>query len=97
MAEIRNPNQQGSGGSGSDPRSMMLFAVMFLVIFLGLQYWKSKKSAGYAGEQRCGGRAVFGCVDGWKQQSCHNDSCIDIGRGNCCERCDGYGADADGG
>ena len=44
MAEIRNPNQQGSGGSGSDPRSMMLFAVMFLVIFLGLQYWKSKKA-----------------------------------------------------
>ena len=44
MAEIRNPNQQGSGGSGSDPKSMMLFAVMFLVIFLGLQYWKSKKA-----------------------------------------------------
>ena len=44
MAEIRNPNQQGSGGSGSDPRSMMHFAVMFLVIFLGLQYWKSKKA-----------------------------------------------------
>jgi YidC/Oxa1 family membrane protein insertase len=44
LAEIRNPNQQGSGGSGSDPKSMMLFAVMFLVIFLGLQYWKSKKA-----------------------------------------------------
>ena len=45
MAEIRNPNQSGGSGSGggSDPRSMMLFAVAFLCIFLGLQYWKSKK------------------------------------------------------
>ncbi len=46
MAEIRNPNQSGGSGSsgGSDPRSMMLFAVAFLCIFLGLQYWKSKKA-----------------------------------------------------
>ncbi len=44
MAEIRNPNQSGSGGGGSDPRSMLLFSVAFLCIFLGLQYWKSKKA-----------------------------------------------------
>lgn len=44
MAEIRNPNQQGGGNGGSDPRSMLLFSVAFLCIFLGLQYWKSKKT-----------------------------------------------------
>jgi YidC/Oxa1 family membrane protein insertase len=43
LAEIRNPNQQGSGGGGQDPKSMLLFSVMFLLIFLGLQYWKTKK------------------------------------------------------
>jgi YidC/Oxa1 family membrane protein insertase len=44
LAEIRNPNQQGGGGGGSDPRTMLLFSVAFLCIFLGLQYWKSKKA-----------------------------------------------------
>ncbi len=44
MAEIRNPNQQGGGSGGSDPRTMLLFSVAFLCIFLGLQYWKSKNA-----------------------------------------------------
>jgi YidC/Oxa1 family membrane protein insertase len=44
LAEIRNPNQQGGGGGGSDARSMLLFSVVFLCIFLGLQYWKAKKA-----------------------------------------------------
>ena len=45
LAEIRNPNQQGgSGGGGQDPRTMLLFSAVFLFIFLGLQYWKSKKA-----------------------------------------------------
>ncbi|MGA7317896.1 MAG: hypothetical protein WBX22_28470, partial [Silvibacterium sp.] len=40
MAEIKNPNQQGGG---QDSRTMLIFTGIFLVMFLGLQYFKAKK------------------------------------------------------
>jgi YidC/Oxa1 family membrane protein insertase len=43
LAEIQNPNQQG--GSGFDARSILAFSVVFLLIFLGLQFFKQKKAA----------------------------------------------------
>jgi len=43
LAEIRNPNQQsGSGGGGQDSRTILIFSAVFLVLFLGLQYFKPK-------------------------------------------------------
>jgi YidC/Oxa1 family membrane protein insertase len=42
LAEIKNPNQQGGGG-GQDSRTILIFSVIFLVIFLGLQYFRAKK------------------------------------------------------
>jgi len=42
LAEIKNPNQQGSGG-GQDSRTILIFSGIFLVIFLGLQYFRAKK------------------------------------------------------
>ncbi len=41
MAEIKNPNQQGGGG-GQDSRTILIFTSLFLVLFLGLQYFKTK-------------------------------------------------------
>ncbi|MGC8548205.1 MAG: membrane protein insertase YidC [Acidobacteriaceae bacterium] len=38
MPEIQNPNQQG----GPDSRMLLFYAVMFLAIFLGLQYFRGK-------------------------------------------------------
>ena len=40
MAEIQNPNQQGGGGR--DSNSLLMFSALFLVVFLGLQYFKQK-------------------------------------------------------
>ena len=39
MPEIKNPNQQGPG-LGGDSRSLLIMSVLFLVIFLGLQYFR---------------------------------------------------------
>ncbi len=41
MAEIQNPNQQGPGG-GRDSNSLLMFSALFLVVFLGLQYFRNK-------------------------------------------------------
>ena len=41
MAEIRNPNQPGGGGQ--DSRTLLIFSVVFVLIFLGLQYFSPKK------------------------------------------------------
>ncbi len=41
MAEIKNPNQQGGGGQ--DSRTILIFTGIFLVLFLGLQYFKKKE------------------------------------------------------
>ena len=41
MAEIRNPNQPGGGGQ--DSRTLLIFSVVFVLIFLGLQYFGPKK------------------------------------------------------
>ena len=41
MAEIRNPNQPGGGGQ--DSRTLLIFSVVFVLIFLGLQYFAPKK------------------------------------------------------
>jgi YidC/Oxa1 family membrane protein insertase len=41
LAEIKNPNQQGSGGQ--DSRTILAFSAIFLLMFLGLQYFKQKK------------------------------------------------------
>ena len=41
MAEIRNPNQ--AGGGGQDSRTLLIFSVIFVLIFLGLQYFGPKK------------------------------------------------------
>jgi YidC/Oxa1 family membrane protein insertase len=43
LAEIKNPNQQGAGGGG-DSRTILAFTVIFFAIFLGLQYFRSKKA-----------------------------------------------------
>jgi YidC/Oxa1 family membrane protein insertase len=43
LAEIKNPNQQGSGGQ--DSRTILAFSAIFLLMFLGLQYFKQKKGA----------------------------------------------------
>jgi YidC/Oxa1 family membrane protein insertase len=42
LAEIRNPNQAGGGG-GQDSRTLLIFSVVFVLIFLGLQYFAPKK------------------------------------------------------
>ena len=41
MAEIRNPNQPGGSG-GQDSRTILIFSAVFLVLFIGLQYFKTK-------------------------------------------------------
>jgi hypothetical protein len=41
LAEIRNPNQQG--GKQQDSRSLLVFALVFLVMLLALQYFRAKK------------------------------------------------------
>ncbi len=43
MAEIRNPNQPGGGGGGQDSRTLLIFSIVFVLIFLGLQYFGPKK------------------------------------------------------
>ncbi len=40
MAEIRNPNQQGGG---QDSNSILMFTSLFLIVFLGLQYFRQPK------------------------------------------------------
>jgi YidC/Oxa1 family membrane protein insertase len=42
LAEIRNPNQAGGGGR-QDSRTLLIFSVVFVLIFLGLQYFAPKK------------------------------------------------------
>ena len=42
MAEIRNPNQQG-GGKQQDSRSFLVFALVFVVMLLALQYFRPKQ------------------------------------------------------
>ena len=51
MAEIRNPNQQG-GGKQQDSRSFLVFALVFLVMLLALQYFRSKKPEPQPTEQK---------------------------------------------
>jgi YidC/Oxa1 family membrane protein insertase len=41
LAEIRNPNQ--AGGGGQDSRTLLVFSIVFVLIFLGLQYFSPKK------------------------------------------------------
>jgi len=41
LAEIRNPNQPGGGGQ--DSRTLLIISVVFVLIFLGLQYFSPKK------------------------------------------------------
>jgi YidC/Oxa1 family membrane protein insertase len=43
LAEIRNPNQ--TGGGGQDSRTLLVFSIVFVLIFLGLQYFGPKKKA----------------------------------------------------
>ena len=42
MTEIRNPNQPGAGGG--DSRSLLIFSLLFLLMFLGFQYFGPKKA-----------------------------------------------------
>ncbi len=41
MPEIKNPNQQGGG---QDSKTMLAFSAIFILMFLGLQYFKPKKA-----------------------------------------------------
>jgi YidC/Oxa1 family membrane protein insertase len=41
LPEIQNPNQQSGG---PDSRTLLIYAVIFLAIFLGLQYFRSKNA-----------------------------------------------------
>jgi YidC/Oxa1 family membrane protein insertase len=43
LAEIQNPNQQGGGG-GQDSRTILAFTSIFLLLFLGFQYFKQKQA-----------------------------------------------------
>ncbi len=52
MAEIRNPNQQGGGGKQQDSRSFLIFALVFLVMLLALQYFRPKKPEPQPAEQK---------------------------------------------
>ncbi len=46
MAEFKNPNQQGTGGSGSPggSSSLLMYFSLFLLVFLGLQYFRQKSA-----------------------------------------------------
>jgi YidC/Oxa1 family membrane protein insertase len=50
LAEIRNPNQQG--GKQQDSRSLLIFAAVFLVMLLALQYFRPKKPEPQQHEQQ---------------------------------------------
>jgi YidC/Oxa1 family membrane protein insertase len=52
LAEIRNPNQQGGGGKQQDSRSFLIFALVFLVMLLALQYFRPKKPEPQPAEQK---------------------------------------------
>jgi YidC/Oxa1 family membrane protein insertase len=41
LAEIQNPNQQGGG---QDSRTILVFGALFFLVFIGLQYFRSKKA-----------------------------------------------------
>lgn len=49
MTEIRNPNQPG--GSGGDSRTLLIFSLVFLLMFLGIQFFGPKKPAAPAGTE----------------------------------------------
>jgi len=46
LAEFKNPNQQGAGGPGAPggSNSVFLYFGLFLLVFLGLQYFKQKNT-----------------------------------------------------
>jgi YidC/Oxa1 family membrane protein insertase len=41
LPEIKNPNQQGGG---QDPKTMLAFTAIFILMFVGLQYFKPKQA-----------------------------------------------------
>jgi YidC/Oxa1 family membrane protein insertase len=43
LAEIKNPNQQGSGG-GQDSKTILIFTGLFLVVLFGMQYFRGKNA-----------------------------------------------------
>ena len=47
MAEIRNPNQQGTGGPGGAPggsSNLLMYFSLFILVFLGLQYFRKPQT-----------------------------------------------------
>jgi YidC/Oxa1 family membrane protein insertase len=48
LAEIKNPNQ--SGGGGMDSRSLLIMSLVFLMVFLGLEFLKNQHKFGNAPE-----------------------------------------------
>jgi YidC/Oxa1 family membrane protein insertase len=44
LPEIRNPNQQGGGGGGQDSKTILMFTGLFIVILLGMQYFRAKNA-----------------------------------------------------
>ncbi len=44
MAEFKNPNQQSSGGPGSGGSSLLLYFSLFLLVFLGMQYFRQRNA-----------------------------------------------------
>ncbi|HEX5235549.1 MAG TPA: membrane protein insertase YidC [Silvibacterium sp.] len=42
MAEIKNPNQQGGGGQ--DSKTILIFTGLFLLVILGMQYFRAKSA-----------------------------------------------------
>jgi YidC/Oxa1 family membrane protein insertase len=49
LPEIKNPNQQGGG---QDPKTMLAFTAIFILMFAGLQYFKPKKAPEAAPQQQ---------------------------------------------
>ena len=43
LAEIRNPNQQG--GDGQNSHTLLIISIVFVLVFLGMQYFAPKKKA----------------------------------------------------
>lgn len=42
MAEIRNPNQAGGNGAGTDNRSLLVMMIVMVGVTVGLQYYRAK-------------------------------------------------------
>ena len=64
MAEFKNPNQQGAGGPGApgSSNSLLMYFSLFILVFLGLQYFRGKTAPPPAPAQQHGPASVPAAV-----------------------------------